>query len=252
MTQLKQEKSPETSQTDFSVSLTNFSGPFDLLLGLISKRELEITEVSLAQVTDEFIAYMRVQPDLSKATEFLVVAATLLDLKARSLLPTTESDDESDFEYLEARDLLFSRLLQYRAFKEVAGVFAGLWKIHSQAYPREVPLPPDLQKLLPELVWTTTSSQLAQLAAQALTREPPRVTISHLHDVLVPVGPQRELLAQRLRELKACTFKELCADTEDINMIVSRFLALLELFREGQISFAQEAPLAPLNVVWIG
>ncbi|MDO5060316.1 MAG: ScpA family protein [Actinomycetaceae bacterium] len=240
------------SNTDFLVTLENFSGPFDLLLGLISKRELEITEVSLAQVTDDFIAYMRAHADLSKTTEFLVVAATLLDMKARSLLPVADIETDPDFEYLEARDLLFSRLLQYRAFKQVAGLFSALWEANSGAFAREVPLPPELQQLLPELQWHTSPTELARLAATALTRQPPQVAISHLHDVLVPVAPQKELLAQRLAQLGEASFTQLCADAQDTNMIVSRFLALLELYRENLISFEQSAPLAPFTVIWIG
>lgn len=237
---------------DFLVTLENFSGPFDLLLGLISKRELEITEVSLAQVTDDFIAYMRAHADLSKTTEFLVVAATLLDMKARSLLPVADIEEDPDFEYLEARDLLFSRLLQYRAFKQVATLFNALWEANSGAFAREVPLPADLQKLLPELQWHTSPNDLARLAATALTRQPPQVAISHLHDALVPVAPQKELLTQRLQHLGEASFALLCADAQDTNMIVSRFLALLELYRENLISFEQSAPLAPFTVIWIG
>lgn len=235
----------------FRVELANFSGPFDLLLSLISKRELEITEVALAQVTDEFIAFMRHTSDLSQTTEFLVVAATLLDMKARSLLPVDNESEDLDFEYLEARDLLFSRLLQYKAFKQVAAVFSRLMVENSGVVPREVGLDPQYAKLLPELKWTTTKDDLARFALEALTRTPPTVTITHLHEVLVPVAPQKELLQARLRLLGSATFTELCADTRDTNMIVARFLALLELYREAKVSFEQAKPLEPFTVYWL-
>src|SRR5690625_520242 len=138
----------------FAVNLENFSGPFDLLLSLIAKHQLDITEIALAQVTDEFIAHLAGQAefDLGQASEFLVVAATLLDLKAARLLPRGAVDDEEDLELLEARDLLFARLLQYRAYKEVAGDLERRWALGTRSFPRSVPLEPHFAALLPELV----------------------------------------------------------------------------------------------------
>lgn len=236
----------------FHVTLENFTGPFDLLLGLISGRQMDITEVALAAVTDEFIEYMRRDPDLSRTTEFLVVAATLLDMKAHSLLPRELGEDHEDLEYLETRDLLFSRLLQYRAFKQVAEVFAQLWAVHSQVRPRQVPLEPQFAAVLPQVQWTLTPAELARLAAQALSRKPPQVVTTHLHDPLVPVRPQAELLLVRLRSCKRATFADLCQDAPDLNTVVSRFLAVLDLFREGAIEFAQDQPLGPLLISWTG
>lgn len=236
----------------FHVTLENFSGPFDLLLGLISGRQLDITEVALASVTDEFIAYMRRDPDLSRTSEFLVVAATLLDMKAHSLLPREAGDEHEDLEYLETRDLLFSRLLQYRAFKQVAAVFAGLWQTHSQVTARQVPLENQFVAVLPTLKWTLTPVGLARLAGEALSRKPPQVVTAHLHDPLVPVRPQAELLLERLRARGRATFAQLCEDAADLNTVVSRFLAILDLFREGAVEFDQEVPLGPLLIRWSG
>lgn len=242
----------ERTDAKFVVNLENFSGPFDLLLGLISKRQLAITEVSLAQVTDDFIAHMKREPDLSQTSEFLVVAATLLDMKARSLLPHDEDELEDDWEYLEARDLLFSRLLQYRAFKQVAAVFGGLWEANASRYPREVSLEPKFASLLPNLAWSATPEQLARLAADALSRKPPAVVTTHLHDPLVPVRPQAEYLLGRLKQVGKATFVELCDTAADLNTVVSRFLAILDLYREGVVRFHQDKPLAPLLIEWTG
>lgn len=236
----------------FTVSLENFEGPFDLLLGLISKREMDITEVALAAVTDEFIAYMRVDPDLSRTSEFLVVAATLLDMKARSLLPVEDEQLEADLEYLEARDLLFSRLLQYRAFKQVANIFDQLWEVNSGAHPRQAEMEPKFAALLPQLRWSTTPLDLAKIAAEVIFAAPPEVTTTHLHDPLVPVRPQAEYILKQLKVLGDASFEQLCKDAPDVNTIVSRFLAILDLYREGAVSFKQEAPLAKLSIHWTG
>lgn len=241
-----------SDQRGFTVTLENFEGPFDLLLGLISKRELDITEVALAQVTDEFISYMRIEPDLSRTSEFLVVAATLLDMKARSLLPHDDEQLEEDLEYLEARDLLFSRLLQYRAFKEVATIFGGLWEANANLHPRDAGLEPKFAALLPELKWSITPIELAKLAADALYRTPPTVMTTHLHDPLVPVRPQAEYILAKLKDVRSSTFEKLCDDAPDVNTVVSRFLAVLDLYREGAVRFKQDKPLGVLEIEWTG
>jgi segregation and condensation protein A len=258
----------ETRSTGFQVHLENFSGPFDLLLSLIAKHELDVTEVALASVTDEFVAHIRAADaaareaeargeehpswDLGTASEFLVVAATLLDLKAARLLPGVVEEDADDLELLEARDLLFARLLQYRAYKEVSAVLAERMATEGRRVPRSVPLEPEVAALLPELVWTLDGQRLAELAAKALTpRPPPVVGLSHLHAPLVSVREQAQVIADRLRRAHAATFRALVAGEERI-VAVARFLALLELFRGGQISFEQVSPLGELTVRWTG
>ena len=240
----------------FEVTLENFSGPFDLLLSLIAKHRLDITEVALAQVTDEFIAHLAGQAewDLGQASEFLVVAATLLDLKAARLLPRGEVDDEEDLELLEARDLLFARLLQYRAYKLVAADLEHRWATNARSYPRSVRLEPHFAALLPELVLRVGPERLAELAAAAFAPKPgpPQVDLSHLHAPVVPVREQATLIVGRLRRLRSASFRTLVEDADSTAVVVSRFLALLELFREGMIAFEQAEALGELRVSWAG
>lgn len=239
----------------FSVHLDNFEGPFDLLLGLIAKHKLDITEVSLARVTDEFIAHIRAAElwDLNQASEFLLVAATLLDLKAARLLPTGDVEDAEDLELLEARDLLFVRLLQYRAFKDVARSIATRLEEQGRRVPRAVGLEPHQAALLPELVWALTPDQLAGLAARALEpKAPATVDVSHLHGPVVTVREQAAVLTERLRRTTTVSFRALTADAGSTLVVVVRFLALLELFREGAVAFDQMTPLGELTVRWTG
>ncbi|GEL93592.1 segregation and condensation protein A [Cellulomonas composti] len=241
----------------FEVHLDNFSGPFDLLLGLIAKHKLDITEVALARVTDEFIGYIRAAEadwDLNRASEFLVVAATLLDLKAARLLPSADVEDAEDLELLEARDLLFARLLQYRAYKQVAAHLAQRFATEGRRFPRQVALEPHLAALLPELVWQIGPAELAVLAARATAPKPPPpgVDISHLHAPRVSVREQAAVLVDRLRHHGTTTFRALVADADGTVVVVARFLALLELFREGAVGFEQVTPLGELSVRWTG
>jgi len=244
------------SSRAFQVHLDNFEGPFDLLLSLISRHQMEITEVSLAAVTDEFLATVLAHEDewdLSQASEFLVVAATLLDLKAARLLPQGEVEDYEDLELLEARDLLFAKLLQYRAFKEVAGHLETRLGAPARV-PRDVTLEPHFAMVLPELVWVTTPDLLASLAARALQPKPnaPLVSTAHLHGAVVSVREQAALIASRLQRDGAVSFRELVADAGALNVVVARFLALLELFREAAVAFEQARSLGELTVRWTG
>lgn len=249
------------ARAGFEVRLENFTGPFDLLLGLISKHELDITEVSLAQVSGEFISYIRglqllgQEWALDEASEFLVIAATLLDLKAARLLPSGEVENDEDIALLEARDLLFARLLQYRAFKEVSGIMARRLEQEATRFPRLVSLEGHFAALLPELVWRHTPEQFAELAAKALRpREPAptEVGLAHLHAPPVSVKEQAEIMGNRLQQGRPLSFRALISDAEGTLVVVARFLALLEMFRDGVIAFDQLAPLAELTVHWTG
>ncbi len=238
----------------FTVKLALFEGPFDLLLGLIAKHKLDITEIALAQVTDEFIAHLRENGDwdLGQASEFLLVAATLLDLKAARLLPAASVEDEDDLELLEARDLLFARLLQYRAFKEISRIFAELFEAAQLQYPRVTPREPHFAGLRPPLRLDLSPAELTALAAAALTpKSPPLIGLAHLHAATVSVREQAEIIGQRLRR-GDCTFAELIRDAPATSVVVARFLALLELFRSAAVSFTQLEPLAELRVQWTG
>jgi segregation and condensation protein A len=243
------------SPAGFEVHLAVFEGPFDLLLGLISKHKLDITEVALSQVTDEFIAYIRARADswdLDQASYFLLVAATLLDLKAARLLPSGEVEDEEDLALLEARDLLFARLLQYRAYKEVAAVFAGRMTVQGRRFARRVPMEPQFAELLPEVLLGLGPAEFAAIAARTLAPRPaPVVSTDHLHVPQTTVREQVAILAGRLRQLGRATFRGLSADCLGTYEVVARFLALLELYREGSVSFDQVVPLGELYVTWI-
>ena len=240
----------------FTVRLDNFTGPFDLLLQLISKHKLDVTEVALHKVTDEFIAYLRAmgdQWDLDETSEFLLVAATLLDLKAARLLPSAEVEDEEDLALLEARDLLFARLLQYKAYKEAAAHIAELEAVGGRRYPRAVTLEPRYAEALPDLVLGIGPERLRTLAVKAMSPKPvPEVSIAHVHMVRVSVREHAGIIADRLRRAGIATFSLLCADCEMTLEVVARFLALLELYRQGLVAFVQEQALEELTVRWTG
>ena len=234
----------------FAVTLDIFSGPFEVLLSLISRRKLDITDVSLAQVTDEFLAFVAAQSelDLSRVSEFVVVAATLLDLKAARLLPH-ESDDEEDMELLEARDLLFAKLLQYRAFKEVAADLAARLTSQELYVARDVPLEEQFKGLLPEVELGISSDYLAMIAAQALTRQEPTIALDHIHSPLVSVESQIDVVCERLALGDRMSFAQLCHDAHDVPTVVSSFLAGLVLLRHGQVDIEQASALEPFVVV---
>jgi segregation and condensation protein A len=248
------EAPPGDANSGFTVRLVNFEGPFDLLLQLISRHKLDITELALHRVTDDFIAYIRAMGkdwNLDEASEFLVIAATLLDLKAARLLPSASVENEEDLALLEARDLLFARLLQYKAFKEAAAHFAAMDASAGRRYPRLVSLEPQFAEVLPELVLSIGLERLAALAVKAMTPRPvPTVSIAHIHDVRVSVREHAALLREKLLQLRVATFRTLCADCASTLEVVARFLALLELYRENLIGFDQVQALGELTVRW--
>ena len=244
-----------TGSEAFRVRLDNFEGPFDLLLNLISRRQLDVTEVALSQVTDEFLSYLDGMEswDLGQATEFLVVAATLLDLKAARLLPAAEVEDEEDLALLEARDLLFARLLQYRAYKLAAAHLAELARTQGRRHGRAVELEPRFAALLPEVLLDIGPQRFAVIAAQALAPKPvPVVGTDHLYTAQVSVREQMAILRDRLRHSRAATFRALVSDCTTTSEVVGRFLGLLELYRDGWVAFDQVAALAELQVRWTG
>ncbi len=240
----------------FKVRLANFEGPFDLLLQLIAKHKLDVTEVALSKVTDEFMAYIRALGpdwDLDETTEFLVVAATLLDLKAARLLPAAEVEDEADLALLEARDLLFARLLQYRAYKQIADIFSRRLDDEARRFPRTVGLEPHHAELLPDVVISIGPEGFARLAVKAMQPKPkPQVYVDHIHTPLVSVQEQAGIVVERLKELGEASFRALVEDTDDTLTVVARFLALLELYREKAVALDQETALGELTVRWTG
>jgi len=243
----------------FSVHLTNFDGPFDLLLQLISRHKMDITEVALSTVTDEFIAFIRGLElsgegwQLDQATEFLVVAATLLDLKAAKLLPSGEVEDEEDLALLEARDLLFARLLQYRAFKEIAATFNQRIEAFDKTFARVVSLDPALASLLPEVLIGVGAPRFAAIAERVLTpKSAPVVAVEHLHSALVSVTEESKLVVEALRRGRTLSFRSLIADASSTLVVVARFLALLDLYRQGALRFNQVVALGDLQISWTG
>ena len=253
------DRSGEAAVPRFTVNLHNFNGPFDLLLQLINKHELDVTEVALHQVTDDFIAHTRAltaagtDADLDEITEFLVIAATLLDLKAARLLPGADVEDVEDLALLEARDLLFARLLQYRAYKQVAGLFVELEASAQRRYPRSVALEPRFAELLPEVMLGMDAQRFAELAASVFRpKPPPTVSLDHLHAGLVSVPEHMAVLRERLLQVGRASFHELTADCDEPLQVVARFLAVLELYREASVALEQEESFGELIVSWAG
>jgi segregation and condensation protein A len=245
----------ENSADKFNVKLNQFEGPFDLLLSLIAKHELEVTALALHIVTDDFLQYIKNQGstwDLDETTEFLVIAATLLDLKTARLLPSGEVEDEEDIARLEARDLLFARLMQYKAFKDVSFWLNEQLGTESKRFARSVSLEPQFANLLPEVLLGLGPNELARLAAKAMeVKTIPSISLSHLHAPTVSVREQAGIIVERLRRVGSTTFRSLISGVE-VPVIVARFLAILELFRESQVTLEQESPLADLYIRWIG
>ena len=249
----------EPENTGFSVHLTNFDGPFDLLLQLISRHKMDVTDVALSVVTDDFIAYIRTLEgadegwDLDQTTEFLVVAATLLDLKAARLLPSGEVEDEGDLALLEARDLLFARLLQYRAFKEIAAIFVDRIDLNTRTFPRTVALEPHFAQLLPEVLIGVGAERFAAIAQRVLSPKiEPTLSIEHIHSPLVSVTEEAVKIVDTLRSAGRASFRTLISDASSTLVVVARFLALLELYKEGVLRFEQVAALGELQVTWVG
>jgi len=247
------------SSDGFSVHLSNFDGPFDLLLQLISRHKMDVTEVSLSMVTDEFISFIRALEasgegwELDQATEFLVVAATLLDLKAARLLPSGDVEDEEDLALLEARDLLFARLLQYRAFKEIAATFNERIATADKSFARVVALDPSLAALLPEVLIGVGAARFAAIAERVLTpKVTPTVAIQHLHMALVSVAEESKMVVEALRHSKTLSFRNLISDADSTLVVVARFLALLDLYRQGVLRFDQVIALGELQISWTG
>lgn len=244
----------DAEPTRFRVSLGNFDGPFDLLLTLLGKHELDITEISLSRVTDEFISYLKgleSDDDLDQASEFLVVAATLLDMKVAGLLPQGELVDAESVALLEARDLLFARLLQYRAFKEVSAWFERSLRREDRRHMRAVRLDEKYRRAVPELVWTLSKDDFAALAMLAFApKEIPHAGLDHLHAPLVSIREQAAIVVTLLRDAGTLNFRELVVGVAQTGVVVARFLAVLELYRHAALSFEQLEPLGELTLRW--
>lgn len=245
--------------TGFTLVLNNFEGPYDLLLNLISSHKLDVTEVALAEVTDEFIAYVKQlgeTAELDEITEFLVTAATLLNLKAQRLLPRNGDDDEDDLELLSSRDLLFARLLQYKAYQQVADQFER-WQANARRrYPRAVGMEDAFAEILPAVDLGHTPGSFAELAASVFRPKPPEeVRVDHLHIQQVSVPEQAGRLLDTLKLAGPehwLTFTALTRDCTRSMEVVGRFLAVLELYKAHAIDAQQEEALGQLDIAWTG
>lgn len=250
---------PEGRAVDsgFAVSLDVYSGPFDVLLGMIAGNRLELTEVSLSAITEEFLEYVRgmdVARNMEAASSFIDVASILVEAKSAALLPGDEDGgrDERSMEALRERDLLFARLLQYRAFKQAADDFRARLAANSGRFPHPAVMDAGMSALLPELVWTLTPEDLARLAAQAFANAPAsEVSVHQLHMPMVDLRAQSMLVRDRLRALPAggsMTFAELTADAAGAIEVVARFLAVLAFFKQGVLQFKQAGPYETLHL----
>ncbi len=242
----------------FRVHLDGFDGPFDLLLGLIAKHQLDITRIALAKVTDDFLAHLRQleaagTDELDRVSEFIVVAATLLDLKAARLLPRGDVEDAEDIAALEAREMLFVRLLQYRAYKRAGEHFADRFATCGVRVPAAVGPGPEFDTVLPTVLLGLDAARFAELARAVFSPRPPaEPDTSHLHAPSVSVAEQAMLVADRLAAAGTLSFAAIAADAESVAVVVARFLALLQLYRDGAVEFDQQDPLGSLAVCWIG
>lgn len=248
-----------TDPVGFRLAVGDFDGPFDLLVQLVAKREFDITELALAAVTSEFIGYVRELESaagddvdrLDELSQFIVIAATLLDLKIAELLPRGELVDAEDVALLEARDLLFARLLQYRAFKEGSAWFAERLETESGRHARSVKLEERFRQQTPELRWTLSLDDFAALALLTFTpREIPVVGLDHLHAPLVSIREQAAHVVALLRSGETMSFRQLIAGVDQRGVVVARFIAILELYRHAAISFEQLEPLGELTLRW--
>jgi segregation and condensation protein A len=237
----------------YQVKLEVFQGPFDLLLHLIAKRELDIYEVSLAAITEEYLEHLKQmrELDLEVATEFLVVAATLIEMKAGRLLPGPPRDEE-DLLALSERDVLIARLLEYRAFKDAAARFAELIDANAGYVGREAGPGADFAHLIPDVLAKVSVHRLADLAVTALTpKEPPHVDTSHITPIRVSVGDAAKEIAARLQQTGTATFRALASDAGNKLEVIVRFLALLELVKRGYADVAQSTNFGEIEATWI-
>jgi segregation and condensation protein A len=240
---------------DYVVKTEVFEGPFDLLLHLIARQRVDLWQVSLSRITEDYLAEIRRmrELDLEVATEFLVVAATLLELKAARLLPAPDANPDEIEAVLEERDLLFARLLQYRAYKQVAGLFGARLAEQAAYHPRRVGAEDLLRRIVPELLVGVTPEELARLAAAALTPvPPPDVTTTHIPPPRLSVAEAVIDLARRLHDQGMSTFEDLVGRQAVPIEIVIGLLAVLELYKRSLVELDQASTFADITVRWTG
>ncbi|MFR3543073.1 MAG: segregation and condensation protein A [Bifidobacterium longum] len=253
----------ESSTSGFQVNLEVYSGPFDALLGMIANNKLELTEVSLSSITEEFLTYVRgldFTKNMDEASAFLDIASILVEAKSVAILPGGEDSqhDEQSLEVLRERDLLFARLLQYRAYKQAAGDFRARIAANAGRFPHPAAMDEGIAAMLPELVWTLTPLELAQLAAQVIANAPAsEVSIHQLHVPLVDLRAQSLVVRDRLiaalesKGDQSMSFSELTRDCTSRIEVVARFMAVLVFFKQGVLQYQQDGPFAELHLRWV-
>lgn len=253
----------ESATSGFRVNLEVYSGPFDALLGMIANNKLELTEVSLSSITKEFLTYVRgldFTKNMDEASAFLDIASILVEAKSVAILPGGEDNqyDEQSLEALRERDLLFARLLQYRAYKQAAGDFRARIAANSGRFPHPAAMDEGIAAMLPELVWTLTPLELAQLAAQVIANAPAsEVSIHQLHVPLVDLRAQSLVVRDRLiaalesKGDQSMSFSELTRDCTSRIEVVARFMAVLVFFKQGVLQYQQDGPFAELHLRWV-
>lgn len=253
----------ESATSGFQVNLEVYSGPFDALLGMIANNKLELTEVSLSSITEEFLTYVRgldFTKNMDEASAFLDIASILVEVKSVAILPGGEDNqhDEQSLEALRERDLLFARLLQYRAYKQAAGDFRARIAANSGRFPHPAAMDEGVAAMLPELVWTLTPLELAQLAAQVIANAPAsEVSIHQLHVPLVDLRAQSLVVRDRLiaalesKGDQSMSFSELTRDCTSRIEVVARFMAVLVFFKQGVLQYQQDGPFAELHLRWV-
>lgn len=253
----------ESATSGFRVNLEVYSGPFDALLGMIANNRLELTEVSLSSITEEFLTYVRgldFTKNMDEASAFLDIASILVEAKSVAILPGGEDSqhDEQSLEVLRERDLLFARLLQYRAYKQAAGDFRARIAANSGRFPHPAAMDEGVAAMLPELVWTLTPLELARLAAQVIANAPAsEVSIHQLHVPLVDLRAQSLVVRDRLiaalesKGDQSISFSELTRDCTSRIEVVARFMAVLVFFKQGVLQYQQDGPFAELHLRWV-
>lgn len=247
----------ESGDSEFSVSLSDFEGPFNVLLGLIAAKKLELTRVSLTQVTDEFVTYvshLNASSGADAISSFILVASVLVEAKSICLLPQEGMDRQGeDFEALRAKDLLFARLLQYRAFKQAADAFSQRMHQTEGFHPHPLQPEPRFDQLRHRISWTMRPEDFALLAARVFLDAPRQtVSLSQLHVPQADLREQSAIVKNRLAQAQhPLLFSDLVADAKDRGVVVARFLAVLLFFKLQFLRFRQEDPFSPLSLKWI-
>ena len=241
----------------YTVTTPVFEGPFDLLLHLITREQVDLWEVSLSEIVDSYVATlaeMRAALDLEVATEFLLIASVLLELKTRRLLPGRDDVElEEELALWEERDLLLARLLECKTFKDAAADMQRAMESAGRSWPRVAGLEERYAKLVPDVLAGVTADKLREVMEGLLTPKPQaRVLLDHVAPIRVSVGDAVAELIDELPRVGRISFARLTSGLVERLQVIVRFLALLELYKQGSVDLDQPTTFAELQVVWLG